>query len=244
MTGPGNTALVLVAATGRDATTFLHGQFCGDLLALPDRGSLLTAWCSARGRVITTLVASRSGPGWYLLLPGNLAPRVLQRLHLFVLRAEVTLAPEPADMLTRLQREDLMPTAAGLLDADQGRPWVDVATSEQFLPQELDLERWGGLSYEKGCYPGQEIVARLHYRGATKRGPRRVLAPAAAGDLAVPGAALMNAGGTPAGTVLYAGAAGGDTLPLVAVVDHATPDPGVLYLGSPPFPVDVRGSFA
>ncbi|MEX2353674.1 MAG: hypothetical protein WD709_05760 [Gammaproteobacteria bacterium] len=64
--------------------------------------------------------------------------------------------------------------AAGLadweaLDIEAGIPWILADTSEQVLPQELNLDRLDGLSYNKGCYPGQEIVARLHFRGQLKR---------------------------------------------------------------------------
>ena len=47
-------------------------------------------------------------------------------------------------------------------------PWITDKTSESLLPQELGLESLDGLSYEKGCFPGQEIIARLHYRGDAK----------------------------------------------------------------------------
>ena len=47
-------------------------------------------------------------------------------------------------------------------------PWITDETSELTLPQELGLENLDGLSYEKGCFPGQEIIARLHYRGNAK----------------------------------------------------------------------------
>jgi len=57
-----------------------------------------------------------------------------------------------------------------LLDIQTGVPWIYPTTSEQLLPQELDLENTGALSYNKGCYPGQEIIARLHFRGQVKRG--------------------------------------------------------------------------
>ena len=40
---------------------------------------------------------------------------------------------------------------------------------EAFVPQMLNYESVGGVSFKKGCYPGQEIVARAHYRGAVKR---------------------------------------------------------------------------
>lgn len=55
-----------------------------------------------------------------------------------------------------------------LHDIRAGIPWINMATTEQFLPQELGLDTSGGLSYKKGCFPGQEVIARLHYRGQVK----------------------------------------------------------------------------
>ena len=56
-----------------------------------------------------------------------------------------------------------------LLDIEAGMPWIINATSEAFLPQMLNLDQMHGLSYLKGCYPGQEVIARLHYRGQLKK---------------------------------------------------------------------------
>ncbi len=56
-----------------------------------------------------------------------------------------------------------------LRDLFDGIPWITATTQEQFLPQTLNLDRLNGLSYQKGCYPGQEIIARLHYRGTVKK---------------------------------------------------------------------------
>ena len=51
----------------------------------------------------------------------------------------------------------------------QGIPWLQAETSGRFLPQELNLDTLNALSFDKGCYPGQEIIARLRYRGEVKR---------------------------------------------------------------------------
>lgn len=56
-----------------------------------------------------------------------------------------------------------------LLDIEAGIPWITFNSSEQYLPQMLNLDNTDGLSYKKGCYPGQEIIARLHYRGEVKK---------------------------------------------------------------------------
>ena len=55
------------------------------------------------------------------------------------------------------------------LDILSGVPWLTTETSEQFIPQMLNLDQLGGISFSKGCYTGQEIVARTHYLGKAKR---------------------------------------------------------------------------
>jgi hypothetical protein len=55
------------------------------------------------------------------------------------------------------------------LDIISGIPWLTTETSEQFIPQMLNLDLLGGISFNKGCYTGQEVVARTHYLGKTKR---------------------------------------------------------------------------
>ena len=54
-------------------------------------------------------------------------------------------------------------------DIANGIPFILPATQEEFVPQMVNLDLIGGLSYTKGCYPGQEIVARSQYRGSIKR---------------------------------------------------------------------------
>ncbi|MGQ0591081.1 MAG: CAF17-like 4Fe-4S cluster assembly/insertion protein YgfZ [Gammaproteobacteria bacterium] len=56
-----------------------------------------------------------------------------------------------------------------VLEILSGVPVIHRATSETYLPQMLNLEALGGLSFQKGCYPGQEVIARLKYRGEIKR---------------------------------------------------------------------------
>ncbi len=57
----------------------------------------------------------------------------------------------------------------GVLDIVSGIPWISKETSEEFIPQMLNLDHLGGISLNKGCYTGQEIVARTHYLGKAKR---------------------------------------------------------------------------
>ena len=80
---------------------------------------------------------------------------------------------------------------------------VTAATVEQFVPQMVNLELVGGVNFQKGCYPGQEIVARSQYRGTLKRRAQLVLAGAAV----QPGQEVFHDAdpGQPAGMVVLAG---------------------------------------
>jgi hypothetical protein len=86
-------------------------------------------------------------------------------------RYEVLAAPDQAQALLQKLKEGT--EAAGpehwdWLDIRAGIPTVTQPTQEQFVPQMVNLDLIGGLSFSKGCYPGQEIVARMHFLGKRK----------------------------------------------------------------------------
>lgn len=59
-----------------------------------------------------------------------------------------------------------------IAELQQGITWLCPETSGKFLPQMLGFDKLGAVNFRKGCYPGQEIVARTHYLGKVKRHPR------------------------------------------------------------------------
>src|SRR5688500_7989996 len=80
-----------------------------------------------------------------------------------------------------------------------GRPLISAATQDQFVPQMVNLELLDAVDFRKGCYPGQEIVARAQYRGQVKRRMVRLPSPAGAalrpGDAYNGGVVVDSAGG-------------------------------------------------
>jgi len=110
--------------------------------------------------------------------------------------------------------------AARLLAIRAAQPELTAATAEQFLPQELDLDRGTGVSFEKGCYPGQEIVARVRYRGSVKRRLARLGATAEAPPVA--GTRLLDAAGGNVGTVLIGALTQPGAVEILAVLDLDT----------------------
>lgn len=89
-------------------------------------------------------------------------------------------------------------------------PRIVLATQEQFVPQMINFESVAGVDFKKGCYPGQEIVARSQYRGAVKRRLQLVHTgfDLAALELAKPGTELFHASDAsqPCGMVVLAAA--------------------------------------
>jgi folate-binding protein YgfZ len=117
------------------------------------------------------------------------------------------------------------------LDIRRGLPLVTAATQDQFIPQMANLEILGGVSFEKGCYTGQEIVARSQHLGKVKR--RMFLANAPA--LARAGERLYSdeLGDQAGGTVLNAEASPEGGYDLLAVIQAASRERSTFHLGSP-----------
>lgn len=80
-----------------------------------------------------------------------------------------------------------------------GWPWIRAASQDLFLPASLDMDLNGTIDFAKGCYPGQEVIARSHYRGTVKRRMACGTAPWAPGAPALPPASDLYAAGDAAG---------------------------------------------
>ena len=117
-----------------------------------------------------------------------------------------------------------------------GVPLVTAATSDRFVPQMLNWDALGGVSFQKGCYPGQEIVARTRYLGRLKE--RLYGFHVAAAAQPAPGTRLYSPafGTDPCGTVVSAARAPEGGTALLAVVQKAAAESGVISLASPDGP--------
>jgi folate-binding protein YgfZ len=111
-----------------------------------------------------------------------------------------------------------------------GIPWVTAPTQEMFVPQMANLEQIGAISFTKGCYPGQEIVARAQYRGEVKRRLFRGHTGGAA-SAGQPLFAQADAA-QPVGHVTNAAPAPDSQVALLAVVQSESARTGRLRLGA------------
>ena len=132
--------------------------------------------------------------------------------------------------------------AWGLTEIQAGLPNVYANTAELFIPQMLNLQLIGGVNFRKGCYPGQEIVARTQYLGALKR--RMYAGRVAANIPPQPGEALYAAADSvqAAGTIVDAQPHPDGGYAVLAVIQINAAESGALRLGSGEGPAFTPGS--
>ncbi len=158
---------------GPDAFVFLQGQLTNDLRRLESEAEILSAWCNPKGRVIWFGTVSADDSGFALSAPAETAADIARRLAVFRFRSKVDF--------------DIV-ADGGTVDpaflVSNGFAYIGARQLEQYTPHMLNLDLIDAVSFDKGCYTGQEIVARTHYKGATKRRTLRFRseAPVAEGD--------------------------------------------------------------
>lgn len=186
--------LTVISVTGSERVAFLNALITADILHLPTGSVRLVAWCDAKGRVERLLRLLIGDREIAILCRHDEREALTSRLNLFSLRRDVKIAPaEGWHVITDTGPESGETPFADVVAGrfigltERPEPWRDVQGAwhaaeiagmvpllpdtlrGEFLPQMLNLEALDGLSYKKGCYPGQEIIARLHFRGELKR---------------------------------------------------------------------------
>ena len=189
------TKRALLQLTGNDVKTFLQGQFSNDINTLEEGIVQLNAYCQHQGKIIALIWVMKKNESFYLSFPADLEEVVVKRLNMFKMMSDVQISDLSNDIiqlgivdedfkgafkLNDQQSMALVETLDAVELADEstwekscienGIAEVTLDTSEKFVPQLLNLDiDEVGVSFTKGCYPGQEVVARLHYLGKSKR---------------------------------------------------------------------------
>ena len=236
------------SAKGRLQASFVVWQLAADDLLLACHASVLPAAMKRLSMFVLRAQCKLSDAGaeWRLLgVAGPTATPWLAGLPVWgrgsANGVSVVRLPDvdgvPRALLARPAAEPVPEAAPLALDAWQllevrsAIPVIEAATVDQFVPQMLNYEVVGGVDFQKGCYPGQEVVARSQYRGTIKR--RMFLFSVAAH--AEPGQEVFHSAdpAQPAGMVVNAASQGGATGGVALVeVKLAALDAGTLHLGS------------
>ena len=165
--------ILTISVTGPDALEFLQGQLTNDVQQLDTEAEIFAAWCNPKGRVIWFGTLRAVDGGFGLSAIAETAQDIVQRLTFFRFRSKVEF-----EIIDDGVNVDPGENIRG------GFPFIGPEQSEKFTPHMLNLDLLGAVSFDKGCYTGQEIVSRTHHKGATKRRTLRFESesPVKAGD--------------------------------------------------------------
>jgi tRNA-modifying protein YgfZ len=187
----------LLRISGTDSESFLQNQLSNDITHLDISKIQLNAYCQHQGKIIGLFWVMRYEGNFLLSFPKDLIEVIKSRLQMFVIMSDVIIEdiseshyqigfidkkkPNAYSINARLsiliESKDIKSdikmspnyewTKACI---DSFLPEVFLHSSEKFVPQMLNLDIDEiGVNFSKGCYPGQEVVARLHYLGSAKR---------------------------------------------------------------------------
>ena len=175
--------LRVIQFKGIEARAFLQTQLSSDLHQLNPERPQFTTWCKANGRALTLGWLFDAGASLLWFVPSANAELVTSQISIYKLRTKVQITllqdwvidsgefklPDGRSIGFSdavLEPED---SSNSWILADIMQFWPTLGGNDRFLPQMLGIERLGGLSLKKGCFPGQEVIARVHYKGEVKR---------------------------------------------------------------------------
>lgn len=184
----------VIKVVGEDAVSFLQGQVTCDVPRLKDAEFLAGAHCNAKGKMWSNFIAFEQDQAIYLVLTKESAVKTLAELNKYGVfaKADITddsenwhlygaAGPVAGQRSIELANAHFLILSAEALEAKgdkaqwqfeevlSGRAHLFEATVGEYVPQMLNLQALDYISFNKGCYMGQEMVARMRYLGKNKR---------------------------------------------------------------------------
>jgi folate-binding protein YgfZ len=187
----------LIKISGSDAETFLQGQLSNDISKLDALSVQLNAYCQHQGKILALFWVTKNEDSFLLSFPSDLLEVIKPRLQMFIIISDVVIEDVTKEHIQIGSIDESNQEALVINDklsliitdkkdinqfnmepiehwdmacVDSSLPEIFSITSEKLVPQmlNLDIDEFG-VNFSKGCYPGQEVVARLHYLGSAKR---------------------------------------------------------------------------
>ena len=183
----------LISVTGEDSEKFLQSQFTNDIFKVSNKNIQISAFCQHQGKILVLVWVFRMGDSIILSCVDELTDLLLSKLNTFKFFSKVEfqtitdnffiygLIGENMDSSFNFYDNLDILVSKDKIDSSSQKYWelscinfnipeVFLISSEKFIPQALNLDIDElGVSFSKGCYPGQEVVARMHYLGKPKR---------------------------------------------------------------------------
>lgn len=160
---------------GVDALKFLQGQVTVNVEALAENVSQYTAICDLKGRIHFGLWLKKLNPEHFeIVTTQDQAEEFAKHIKKFGAFSKMKLEqtaqvfPTLNGETTDFSTNETDVKAWQLKAIDAGQAWISAVTEHLFQPQELRLHQRNGVHYDKGCYLGQEIIARLWFKAKPK----------------------------------------------------------------------------
>lgn len=165
-----------------DSGKFLQGQITANINKINDI-YLPTAICNLKGRVQFGIWLKQCENGYHIVLSADLADTFANHVKKYGAFSKVELTekmdiyPTVIDNLPSFSSNlaDNNPQDWQSLSIQTGNYWINQDNTELFQPQELRLHQRAGVDYDKGCYLGQEIIARLWFKASPKAWLQRIV---------------------------------------------------------------------
>ncbi|MGE8561940.1 MAG: YgfZ/GcvT domain-containing protein [Acinetobacter sp.] len=170
-----STAFTSFTLNGVDAQKFLQGQVTLNTEALAENLTRYTAICSLKGRIQFGLWLKKINPeSFEIVTTQDQAEEFAKHIKKFGAFSKMKL--EQVGQVFPILNGDTTDFSATETDIaawqlqaiEAGQAWIEANTAQEFQPQELRLHQREGVHYDKGCYLGQEIIARLWFKAKPK----------------------------------------------------------------------------
>ena len=136
----------IIQISGVDSAEFLQGQITNDINFASESKMSISAICNVKGRIIAVFKILKTDSGFLIFFKTKIE---------FIDNA--------------INGIEIIPLSDWKLDCiEKGFVEINESISEAFTPHELNYQNLGLISFEKGCFTGQEVIARMHYRGKLK----------------------------------------------------------------------------
>lgn len=155
----------IIQISGVDSAEFLQGQITNDINFVSENKILTSAICNVKGRVLAVFRILRISSGFLIFVNKSVAEKFKTHLEKYAVffKTKIEFIDKAIDGIEIISESDWK-----LNCIERGFVEITESISEVFTPHELNYQNLGLINFEKGCFTGQEVIARMHYRGKLK----------------------------------------------------------------------------